>query len=66
MEVKEVILDLQYFGGRGASSSGSGGDINTSNRIKNQIIQKGLNSKFAGVRRDAENGKGRTSETGCL
>ena len=54
---------LQFFGGRGASSSGAGGggDINTSNRIKNQIIQKGLNSKFAGVRRDAENGKGRFS-----
>lgn len=49
--------NLQFFGGRGASSGIAGG-IATSNRIKNELLQNGLNSKFKGVRRDAENGTG--------
>lgn len=48
------------MGGRGSSSGRAGGTggIATSNRIKNEFLQNGLNSKFKGVRRDAENGTG--------
>lgn len=43
-----------------ASKAGSGGSaqIRNSNATKQQMIQDGLNSKFAGVRRDAEQGTG--------
>lgn len=50
-----MILDLQYFGGRGASSGSS------SAAIKNAIIKKALSSRFKGVQRDAKNGTGNYS-----
>lgn len=42
------------MGGRGAS----GTSVSNSNSIKSQLLDAGLNSKFAGVRRDAANGAG--------
>lgn len=47
------------MGGRGASSiSRGGGSIATSNRIKQEMLESGLNSRFKGVQRDAREGKG--------
>lgn len=47
------------MGGRGASSiSKGGGSIATSNKIKQEILDKALNSRFKGVQRDAREGKG--------
>lgn len=43
----------------GRGSSKAGGNTSGSNAIKNQILEKGLNSKFAGVRRQAAEGTGR-------
>lgn len=48
------------MGGRGSSSGISAGAA-TSKKIKDEALQKGLNSKFKGVRRDAENGTGNYS-----
>lgn len=44
------------MGGRGASFGGGG--IRLSEKIKKDMLNIGLNSKFAGVRRDAESGTG--------
>lgn len=47
------------MGGRGANSGRAGaGGIATSNRIKNEWLQSGLNSKFKGVQRNVKNGTG--------
>lgn len=45
----------------GRGSSKASGGTTESNVIKNQILEKGLSSKFAGVRRQAEEGTGRFS-----
>ena len=44
--------------GRGSSKASGGSDIKRSNSIKNQILDKAMNSRLAGVRRDATNGTG--------
>lgn len=46
------------MGGRGSKSDGAGGGKAASKKIKDDFIKSGLNSKFKGVRRDAENGTG--------
>lgn len=51
-------MDLQIFGGRGSSSGLGGGGVATSNRIKREMLDKGLNSRFKGVQRDAKAGTG--------
>ena len=43
-------------GNRGGKRSS--GSISNSNKIKNEMLQAGLNSKFKGVQRDAQNGTG--------
>lgn len=44
------------MGGRGASVGGNG--ISMSNKIKREWLSAGLNSKFKGINRDAQNGTG--------
>ena len=49
------------MGGRGSNSGGGGGiksDISRSENIKNQIVDKALNSRIQGIRRQAEEGTG--------
>ena len=45
------------MGGRG-SSSGTGREIATSNRIMNEFLQAGINSKLKGIARNARDGAG--------
>lgn len=50
------------MGGRGSSFKGGGGSTTaTSNKIKNEMLKSGLNSKFKGVQRDAKAGAGNFS-----
>lgn len=55
-----MVINLQFFGGRGGSSGLGVGrnSIAISNRIKKEMLESGLNSKFKGVQRDAKNGTG--------
>lgn len=51
-------INLQYFGGNGASSGKSNSSTAGSNKIKSQMLKAGENSKFKGVQRNAKEGKG--------
>ena len=53
-----MVMSLQFFGGRGASSGLAGNSITISNSIKKEMLDSGLNSKFKGVQRNAQNGTG--------
>ena len=53
-----MVMNLQYFGGRGGSSGIGGNSIEISNRIKKEMLDSGLKSKFKGVQRNAQNGTG--------
>jgi hypothetical protein len=56
-----MVMNLQYFGGRGGSSGIGRNSIGISNRIKKEMLDSGLKSKFKGVQRDAQNGTGNYS-----
>ncbi len=48
------------MGGRGGSSGNlktGGNSIALSNKIKSEMFQYGMNSKFKGVQRDAQSGR---------
>lgn len=64
------------MGGRGSNSGIGGNSIAISNKIKKEMLDSGLSSKFKGVQRNAQNGTGAYSykdakavgsiENGCL
>lgn len=56
-----MVINLQFFGGRGSSSGLGVGSIAISNKIKREMLDKGLKSKFKGVQRDAKAGTGNFS-----
>ena len=49
------------MGGRSSSSGKNASSIDSSNKIREQFILNGLNSRFKGVQRDAREGKGNFS-----
>lgn len=53
-----MVMNLQFFGGRGSESGLGRGSIAISNRIKKEMLDRGLNSKLKGVQRNAQNGTG--------
>lgn len=53
-----MVMNLQYFGGRGSESGIVGNSVTISNQIKREMIDRGLNSKLKGVQRNAQNGTG--------
>lgn len=46
------------MGGRGSNSGIGGNSIAISNKIKKEMLDSGLSSKFKGIQRNAQNGTG--------